>query len=87
MDKAQRRQPDPPDLWDIDRLIDEVAQVRRALQLKADNLVLLGHGPGPAPRSPSALSRGSPMAMDNDQAASGTFTTSVDAGNRSEAQC
>lgn len=38
--------PTDDDLWDLDRFIDEVDQVRRALGLGADNLVLLGHSWG-----------------------------------------
>jgi proline iminopeptidase len=39
-------QPDEPSLWDLDRFVDEVEQVRRALGLGRDNLVLLGHSWG-----------------------------------------
>jgi len=38
--------PDNADLWDVDRFVDEVDQVRRELGLGADNLVLLGHSWG-----------------------------------------
>ncbi len=38
--------PDDPSLWDLDRFVDEVDQVRRALGLDRDNLVLLGHSWG-----------------------------------------
>src|SRR5947209_2715857 len=34
-------QPDDPDLWDLDRFVDEVEQVRRALGLAHDNFFLL----------------------------------------------
>jgi proline iminopeptidase len=39
-------QPDEPDLWQIDRFVDEVEQVRRALGLTRDNFLLLGHSWG-----------------------------------------
>jgi proline iminopeptidase len=39
-------QPDDPDLWQIDRFVDEVEQVRVALGLDADNFFLLGHSWG-----------------------------------------
>src|SRR5712672_660738 len=39
-------QPDDPSLWDLDRFVDEVEQVRRALGLDRDNFVLLGHSWG-----------------------------------------
>jgi proline iminopeptidase len=39
-------QPDDPDLWEIDRFVDEVEQVRVALNLTADNFFLLGHSWG-----------------------------------------
>jgi proline iminopeptidase len=39
-------QPDEPSLWDLDRFVDEVEQVRRALGLDQDNFVLLGHSWG-----------------------------------------
>src|ERR1700722_20341275 len=39
-------QPDEPSLWDLDRFVDEVEQVRRALGLDRDNFVLLGHSWG-----------------------------------------
>ncbi|MEZ4529946.1 MAG: proline iminopeptidase-family hydrolase [Thermomicrobiales bacterium] len=35
-------QPDDPDLWEIDRFVDEVEQVRQALGLDKDNFYLLG---------------------------------------------
>ena len=38
--------PGDPRLWDLDRFIDEVEQVRSALGLGPDNLVLLGHSWG-----------------------------------------
>jgi proline iminopeptidase len=39
-------QPDDPSLWDVARFVDEVEQVRRALQLDASNFVLLGQSWG-----------------------------------------
>jgi len=39
-------QPDDPDLWDVDRFVDEVEQVRQALGLDSDNFFLLGHSWG-----------------------------------------
>jgi proline iminopeptidase len=39
-------QPDEPSLWNLDRFVDEVEQVRRALGLDQDNFVLLGHSWG-----------------------------------------
>ena len=39
-------QPEEPSLWDLDRFVDEVEQVRRALGLDRDNFVLLGHSWG-----------------------------------------
>jgi proline iminopeptidase len=39
-------QPVEPDLWDVDRFVDEVEQVRIALGLDADNFFLLGHSWG-----------------------------------------
>ena len=38
--------PEDDALWDLDRFIDEVDQVREALGLGADNLVILGHSWG-----------------------------------------
>ena len=43
---AYSDQPDDPGLWDIDRFVDEVEQVRVALGLDAGNFVLLGHSWG-----------------------------------------
>jgi proline iminopeptidase len=43
---AYSDQPDDPDLWEIPRFVDEVEQVRRALGLGRDDLVLLGHSWG-----------------------------------------
>ena len=54
-------QPDDPSLWDLDRFVDEVEQVRQALGLTADNFVLLGQSWGGllameyAVRHPAAL--------------------------------
>ena len=39
-------QPDEPSLWDLDRFVGEVEQVRRALGLDRDNFVLYGHSWG-----------------------------------------
>ena len=39
-------QPEEPSLWDLDRFVDEVEQVRRALGLDRDDFVLLGHSWG-----------------------------------------
>ena len=39
-------QPDEPSLWDLDRFVDEVEQVRQALGLDRDNFVLAGHSWG-----------------------------------------
>src|SRR3984885_4575936 len=39
-------QPDIPQLWDIERFVDEVEQVRVALGLDAGNFFLLGHSWG-----------------------------------------
>ncbi|HUZ69826.1 MAG TPA: proline iminopeptidase-family hydrolase [Candidatus Saccharimonadales bacterium] len=43
---AYSDQPDEPDLWQIDRFVDEVEQVRVALALDAGNFFLLGHSWG-----------------------------------------
>jgi proline iminopeptidase len=39
-------QPDDPSLWEVDRFVDEVDQVRRALGLSQDNFVLYGQSWG-----------------------------------------
>jgi proline iminopeptidase len=39
-------QPDEPSLWELDRFVDEVEQVRRALGLGKDNFVLYGQSWG-----------------------------------------
>jgi len=39
-------QPDEPSLWEVDRFVDEVEQVRRALGLSRDNFVLYGQSWG-----------------------------------------
>jgi proline iminopeptidase len=39
-------QPDEPSLWDLDRFVDEVEQVRRALGLDSGNFVLYGQSWG-----------------------------------------
>jgi proline iminopeptidase len=39
-------QPDDPSLWNLDRFVDEVEQVRRALHLDSSNFVLLGQSWG-----------------------------------------
>ena len=38
--------PDDPSLWDLDRFVDEVEQVRQALGLRRGNFVLYGHSWG-----------------------------------------
>ena len=43
---AYSDQPDEPELWEIDRFVDEVEQVRVALGLDRDNFFLLGHSWG-----------------------------------------
>jgi proline iminopeptidase len=43
---AYSDQPDEPSLWELERFVDEVEQVRRALGLGPENLVLLGHSWG-----------------------------------------
>jgi proline iminopeptidase len=45
---AYSDQPDDPSLWEIDRFVDEVEQVRQALRLDADSFFLLGHSWGGA---------------------------------------
>lgn len=39
-------QPEDPSLWELDRFVDEVEQVRQALGLTRENFVLLGHSWG-----------------------------------------
>ncbi len=39
-------QPDDPSLWDLDRFVDEVEQVRQALGLDSTNFVIFGHSWG-----------------------------------------
>jgi proline iminopeptidase len=39
-------QPEHADLWELPRFVDEVEQVRRALQLDKDNFFVLGHSWG-----------------------------------------
>jgi proline iminopeptidase len=39
-------QPDEPSLWELDRFVDEVEQVRRALRLERDSFVLYGQSWG-----------------------------------------
>ncbi len=39
-------QPDDPDLWEVQRFVEEVEQVRRTLGLDRDNFYLLGHSWG-----------------------------------------
>jgi proline iminopeptidase len=39
-------QPDDPSLWELDRFVDEVEQVRQALGLERENFVLYGHSWG-----------------------------------------
>lgn len=43
---AYSDQPDDPDLWEIDRFVDEVEQVRQGLDLNRDNFYLVGHSWG-----------------------------------------
>ncbi len=43
---AYSDQPDDPDLWDVDRFVDEVDQVRAALGLDRSSFFLLGHSWG-----------------------------------------
>ncbi len=43
---ARSDQPDDPALWEVDRFVDEVEQVRVALGLDADNFVLFGQSWG-----------------------------------------
>lgn len=43
---AYSDQPDDPSLWELDRFVDEVEQVRRALGLDRDDFVLYGHSWG-----------------------------------------
>ena len=43
---AYSDQPDEPDLWELDRFVDEVEQVRQALGLDRDNFYLLGQSWG-----------------------------------------
>lgn len=43
---AYSDQPDEPELWEIDRFVDELEQVRIALGLDAGNFFLLGHSWG-----------------------------------------
>ena len=43
---AYSDQPDDPDLWQVDRFVDEVEQVRQALGLDRDNFYLAGHSWG-----------------------------------------
>ena len=43
---AYSDQPDAPELWDLDRFVDEVEQVRQALGLDPSDFFLLGHSWG-----------------------------------------
>ncbi|WP_456426639.1 proline iminopeptidase-family hydrolase [Rhodocaloribacter sp.] len=43
---AYSDQPDAPELWETPRFVEEVEQVRQALNLDADNFYLLGHSWG-----------------------------------------
>ena len=43
---AYSDQPDDTDLWQLDRFVDEVEQVRQALHLDRDNFYLAGHSWG-----------------------------------------
>ncbi len=51
-------QPDDPDLWEIQRFVDEVEQVRQALGLGPDNFYLLGHSWGGILATEYALAHG-----------------------------
>ena len=46
LESAFSDQPNDPDLWTLDRFVDEVEQVRIALGLDSSNFVLLGHSWG-----------------------------------------
>ena len=46
LESAYSDQPNDPDLWTIDRYVDEVEQVRQALHLDSSNFYLLGHSWG-----------------------------------------
>jgi proline iminopeptidase len=43
---AYSDQPNEPDLWEVPRFVEEVEQVRQALQLERENFFLLGHSWG-----------------------------------------
>src|SRR5689334_10944199 len=43
---AYSEQPDEPELWEVDRFVEEVEQVRKARGLTRDNFFLLGHSWG-----------------------------------------
>jgi proline iminopeptidase len=43
---AHSDQPKDPDLWTVERFVEEVEQVRKALGLGRDNFYLLGHSWG-----------------------------------------
>ena len=43
---AYSDQPEDPSLWDLERFVDEVEQVRKVLSLNKDNFYLLGHSWG-----------------------------------------
>ncbi len=46
LESAYSSQPSDKNLWNIDRFVDEVEQVRKALQLDSSNFYLLGHSWG-----------------------------------------
>ena len=46
LESAYSDQPSDKSLWDIDRFVDEVEQVRKALKLDSSNFYLLGHSWG-----------------------------------------
>ncbi len=46
LESAYSDQPNDPDLWSLDRYVEEVEQVRKALGLDASNFYLLGHSWG-----------------------------------------
>ena len=51
-------QPDEDALWEVDRFVDEVEQVRRALGLERDSFVLYGHSWGGILATEYALAHG-----------------------------
>src|SRR4029078_7847325 len=55
-------QPDDPSLWQLDRFVDEVEQVRAALGLGPDNFVLYGQSWGGLHAIEYALGHPGPLA-------------------------